>query len=76
MSRDIKGLVRLDDERYPLGVQVKLYDKNNGQLISQTISDNDGVFTFFHVESGDYMVVAYPPGSNNNAQIKSFEITV
>ena len=76
MARDIKGLVRLDNERCPIGVQVKLYKKGDGQLISQTVSNYDGIFTFYQVDPGDYMIVAYPPGLNNNAQVKTFEITI
>ena len=74
--KDIKGLIRLDLEKFSIGVQIKLFEKQSGNLVSQTISNVEGVFIFYQVPQGNYIIVAYPPLLNNNAQIKSYEIVV
>jgi len=73
---DIHGLIRLNSEQFTLGTQIKLFDRISGDLISQTISDVTGRFTFFQVSSGKYMIAAYPPLNNNNAQVKKYNVEV
>lgn len=72
--KDIHGIISLDDEKFSLGAQIKLYEKQSGELIAQVISDHEGRFLFMQISPGDYMVVAYPPGTNNDAQVKHFTV--
>ena len=74
--KDIHGLIRLDSDRFILGTQIKLLEKHTGTLVTQTVSDISGEFTFYQVPSGEYMIVAYPPLNNNNAQVKKYNVEI
>jgi len=65
----LTGTVSLADESVADGAIVSLSTTQNGaNVVSRTVADENGVYTFLGVEHGTYYVNAkYEPSNNNNA---------
>jgi len=70
ITKDIAGITRMDF--VPISKLVRLYDRRTGNLIRETLSNQDGSFTFESLSySNDFYVVVLDqePDSIYNAEI-------
>ena len=70
-----EGTVRVDDT-LTSGIEVRLYTRDNGELISSTASTVSGTFSLPTTSSGIHFAVAMAPSSGTNSLMYDWLIPV
>ncbi|MDM1247928.1 carboxypeptidase regulatory-like domain-containing protein [Acinetobacter sp. R933-2] len=68
-----KGLAiigTVTEKKVPIPCRVRLFEKNTGRLIAETLTDAQGNYEFDHLTAVKFFLVAHHPASTYNAIIQ------
>lgn len=67
MGLSIKGQVK--EKNIPIPCRVRLFERESGRMIYETVTDKSGNYSFDHLMTNKFFIVAHHPENTFNAVI-------